>query len=110
MKALGNGALVEAAIKNWRTAPLDERVRATLGFLEKLTLTPGEVSGADVAPLRQAGLTDAAIAEAIAAAFVFGVMARLANTFDFRVSDARGLRWACRILLGPGYRASSIAG
>jgi alkylhydroperoxidase family enzyme len=110
VKALGNAALVEATLKDWRSAPLDDRVRATVGFLEKLVLTPGEVSGADLAPLRQAGLTDGAIAEAIYVAFVFGVMARLANTFDFRINDARGLRWACRILLGPGYRAGSIAG
>jgi len=30
--------LVEAVLRDWRTAPLDPKLRATLGFLEKLTL------------------------------------------------------------------------
>ena len=30
----------EAVERDWRTAPVDERLRATLGFLEKLTLRP----------------------------------------------------------------------
>src|SRR2546422_7850830 len=32
--------LVEAVLRDWRTAPLDPKLRATLGFLEKLTLAP----------------------------------------------------------------------
>jgi len=36
-------ALVEAVLRDWRTAPLDPKLRATLGFLEKLTLAPTEV-------------------------------------------------------------------
>ena len=50
--------LVEAVLRDWRTAPLDPKLRATLGFLEKLTLAPTEVGPADVKPLRAAGVSD----------------------------------------------------
>ena len=58
---------VAAVLNDWRTAPIDAKLRAMLGFLEKLTLTPAEVGPADVAPLRAAGLSDAAIEDARAA-------------------------------------------
>ena len=32
--------VVEAVCRDWRTAPVDEKVRATLGVLEKITLSP----------------------------------------------------------------------
>jgi alkylhydroperoxidase family enzyme len=35
--------LVKAILEDWRTAPVNERMRAMLGFLEKVTLTPTEV-------------------------------------------------------------------
>jgi alkylhydroperoxidase family enzyme len=52
-------------LENWRTAPVDERLRAMLGFIEKLTLNPLAVTPADVGPLREAGLSDDAIEDAI---------------------------------------------
>ena len=56
---------MKAALDNWRTAPIDSRLRATLGFLEKLTLHPNDVRAADVAPLRAVGVSDVAIEDAI---------------------------------------------
>ena len=56
---------VEAVLNDWRTAPVDAKLRATLGFLEKLTLNPGEVRPTDVEPMRAAGVSDAAIEDAI---------------------------------------------
>ena len=47
-----------AVLADWRTAPLDPKLRATLGFLEKLTLAPADVRPADLAPLRAAGVSD----------------------------------------------------
>ncbi len=110
MKAFGDEALVAAALADYRTAPIDERLRATLGFLEKLTLTPDQVGPDDAAALRAAGLSDDAIDEAIYVCFCFNVMDRIADALDFRLNDARGLKWAARILLGPGYGAASIPG
>ena len=64
----------------WRTPPVDEKLRATLGLLEKLTLRPAEVGPDDVAPLRAAGLSDEAIADAIAVAASFNLIDRIADS------------------------------
>src|SRR5712672_3004696 len=65
--------MVEAVLADWRTAPIEPKLRAMLGFLEKLTLEPAEVGPADVVPLRAAGLSDAAIEDAIHACVLFNV-------------------------------------
>ena len=67
------GADARAALDDWRTAPIDERLRATLGFLRKMTLEPEHLGPADAEALRAAGVTDAAIEEAIEVAFLFNV-------------------------------------
>jgi len=43
---------------NWRSAGLSERRVAMLGYVEKLTRTPGEMLESDVAALEQAGFSD----------------------------------------------------
>lgn len=102
--------MVQAAVSDHSSAPIDERLRAMLGFLEKLTAAPDQIGPADVAALRARGIDDAAILSATRVCFVFSVMDRIADSFDFQVSDARAQKWVARILLGPGYVAGSIPG
>lgn len=47
---------VEAVLEGYRTAPIDERLRATLAFLEKLTLSPAEGDEQTTRPAAPAGL------------------------------------------------------
>jgi uncharacterized peroxidase-related enzyme len=101
--ALGDDQLVARILEDWRTAPIDERLRVTLGFLEKLTLAPASVTAADVAPLRAAGLSDAAIEDAIHATVLFNIYDRMADTLDFDIPDARGFAQGARTLLQRGY-------
>lgn len=103
-------ALVRAALADPDRAPISARARAMLHFLRKLTLEPAAVGGDDVRALYAVGLDDAAIEEAVYVATCFNIIDRLADAFDFRLNDARGLRWAARILLRVGYGASSIPG
>jgi alkylhydroperoxidase family enzyme len=110
VKAGQDSALVQAVLADWRTAPVDARLRAVLGFLEKLTLTPGEVTAADVDVLRAAGASDRAVEEAIDVAFGFNLIDRLADVFDFALPTARELKWSQRILLRLGYGAGSVPG
>jgi alkylhydroperoxidase family enzyme len=89
--------VVQAALNNWQTAPIDEKLRTTLGFLEKLTLTPEAVTPADLAPLYQAGVTEKGIEEAIYVCFLFNLIDRLADTFDFEIGSKNSfqrLGWA----------------
>lgn len=101
---------MEAVLEDYRTAPIDERLRATLAFLEKLTLSPAEVGPADIAPMRAAGVSDRAIEEAVYVAAMFNVMDRLADAFDFQVSTVEESGRVARILLKLGYQAASLPG
>ena len=102
--------LVAAVLEDWRTAPVDEKLRVTLGFLEKVTLLPEEVSSEDITPLRSAGVSDRAIEEALYVSFLFNVMDRLADAFDFHLPTKQGFQRNGRILYTLGYGVASIPG
>ena len=94
---------MRAVVNDWRTAPLDAKLRATLGFLEKLTLRPNDVGPADVAPLRAAGLSDMAIEDAINACVLFNIYDRLADALGWYLPDAGGYAASAQNLMKRGY-------
>lgn len=112
MKALGQGseAQVDAVLKDWRTAPVDARMRGALQFLEKLTLTPDEVGTEDVETARLAGINDVALREVVYVCFLFCTMDRLADALGFEVADAGELKHGERILHYFGYTRMSVPG
>lgn len=91
-------------LADWRTAPIEPKLKATLGFLEKLTLSPAEVSSADVAPLRAAGVSDEAIEDAIQVCVLFNIYTRLADSLGFDMPGAGGFAASGHSLLKRGYR------
>lgn len=91
-------------LADWRTAPLEPKLRATLGFLEKLTLAPADVSPADLAPVRAAGVSDAGIEEAIQVCVLFNIYDRLADSLGFDMPGADGFAASGRSLMKRGYR------
>jgi len=95
--------VLQAVLTDWRTAPIDRKLRATLGFLETLTLTPAEVGAADLAPLRAAGVTDEAIEDAIEVCALFSVYNRLADALGFHVPTGDGHAALARFVLKRGY-------
>lgn len=74
---------VRAVLADYLTAPIVEPLRATLIFLEKLTLLPAEVGPEDILRLREAGVSDQGIREALLVSFLTAIMNRLAAAFDF---------------------------
>lgn len=102
--------VVEAVLADWRTAPVSGRLRAALGFLEKLTLHPEAIGPEDVAPLRTAGLTPRAIEEVILVCFHFSLIDRLADAFDFYVPTETQRRKATRLIRRLGYALTSLPG
>jgi alkylhydroperoxidase family enzyme len=90
-------------LTDWRSAPVSPKVRAALAFLEKLTLTPTAVRPADVAPLRQAGVSDAGIEDAIHVCTLFNVYDRLADSMGWHLPDAAGYAASGRNLMKRGY-------
>jgi alkylhydroperoxidase family enzyme len=74
---------VQAALDDWKSAPIDEKLRAMLGFLEKMCLRPDELVAADAEALRRAGISKQAAADAAYIAYLFCIYARMADTLNF---------------------------
>jgi alkylhydroperoxidase family enzyme len=90
-------------VADYKTAPVDDRLRAVLGLLEKLTLSPDALSAADIRPVLARGVSPDAIREAFYVAFLFNVYDRLADTLGWELPDERYYPKAGRFLLKRGY-------
>ena len=90
-------------LSDWRRAPIDERLRAALGFLEVMTLRPAELTADHGRALRAAGLSPAAIRDAVYVAFLFNTYDRVADSFGFRLHPEEEYRGIASILLKRGY-------
>jgi alkylhydroperoxidase family enzyme len=97
-------------LADYRTAPIDERLRTTLAFLEKLTLAPGDVGPDDIAPMRAAGVSDLAVEEAIYVATLFNIMDRFADAFDFELPRPEHGPRTAWVLTKLGYGGASVPG
>ena len=91
-------------VAGWRTDLLREEVRTAFGFLEKLNALPEEIGPRDIQDLRDAGLSDEAIRDAIYVCASFNVIDRLADAFGFDVPSPEKGHKAARFLLRIGYR------
>lgn len=100
---MGDAQLVAAVLEDWRRAPVREPLRLMLGFLEKLTLEPDRITAEDVAPLRAAGLSDAAIEDALHVNALFNIYDRLADALEFDIPAADSFEMGAAILLKRGY-------
>ena len=103
-------ATVQAVFNNWRTAPVNEKVRATLGFLQKLTRTPDAVCPEDLQAMKDAGVSKRGIEEAIYICFVFCTINRLANAFDFELANEKSLNRVGFVLYNMGYGIGILPG
>ena len=73
-----------------------------------MTLDPAALTPADADKLRGHGLSDAAIEEAIEVAFLFNIIDRLADAFDFHLPTEENLVWTVRILKKMGYKGIAL--
>ncbi len=69
-----------AVLADHRSAPIGEGLRATLTFLQTMTLRPAELGPADVEAVRRAGVADDALRDAIYVAWAFNLISRVADT------------------------------
>lgn len=72
-------ALMRDLADDWRKAVLSNADRALCAFAEKLTLAPAAMAEADVAALRRACFSDAAIHDAIQVVAYFNYINRIAD-------------------------------
>lgn len=95
---------------DWHTAPVSEKVRSVLAFLEKLTLRPAEIARTDITPMLAAGVTAQQIEDAIYICYLFNVITRLADAFEFDIRSPERTRAGAQNLYKMGYGISSIPG
>lgn len=74
-----------------------------LTYLERVTLTPGEVSVDDAKQLLVAGVTKQAATQALHVAFCFNQIARVADALGWEIPDASGFTASAKSLLSFGY-------
>jgi alkylhydroperoxidase family enzyme len=90
-------------LDDYRTAPIDEPLRAMLGLLEIFTLRPSELGPADVRVVLDAGVTREAIRDAFYVAFLFNTYDRLADTLGWELPEDRFYAKSGEFLLKKGY-------
>ena len=93
-----------AVVDDYRTAPIDEKLRAMLGLLETFTLRPDELTAADVRAVLATGVSREAIRDAFYVAFLFNSYDRLADTLGWELPEDRYYGKAGTFLLKKGYR------
>ena len=95
---------------DWRTAPLRPELAATLTFLEKLTLRPDELEPADAEAVRAAGVSDAALRDAILVCALFSMIVRLADSLGWDVPSPERFRLRAPAMLKGGYALEAVSG
>jgi uncharacterized peroxidase-related enzyme len=88
---LVGASTAQALLDDPSEAPISDALRATLVFIETLTVSPRDVSGDDIARLRAAGVSEEQIERAVEVCVQFCVINRLADTFDVRMQTPRQL-------------------
>ena len=74
-----------------------------LGFIEKLTLRPEELTPADADALRAAGVSDEAVVDAIHVAALFNMIVRLADSLGWEVPTWDSFMTRADRMLATGY-------
>ena len=76
---------------DWRTAGLSAKRMAMLGYVEKLTLSPWDVSNGDIEALRESGFADRDILDICEVAAYYAYVNRIADglgvTLETWISD-----------------------
>ena len=92
-----------AVLADYRTAPIDDKLRAMLGLLETFTLRPDELTAADVRAVLATGVSREAIRDAMYVAFLFNTYDRLADTLGWELPEDGYYAKAGKFLLKKGY-------
>jgi alkylhydroperoxidase family enzyme len=90
-------------LDDYRTAPIDEKLRAMLGLLETFTLRPDELNASQIRVVLSTGVTREAVRDAFYVAFLFNTYDRLADTLGWELPDQRYYAKAGQRLLKKGY-------
>jgi alkylhydroperoxidase family enzyme len=82
---------------------VDDKLRATLGFIEKLTLRPEELGPEDANAVRAAGVSDEALVDAIHVSSLFNMIVRMADSLGWYVPPGESFAAGAERMLANGY-------
>lgn len=94
--------------EDWRTAPVSEQLRAALGFIEKQTLRPDELTESDAEAAYAAGVSKQALLDAATVSAMFNMIVRLADAFDWAVPGWDRLMQRAPMMLEGGYAMGAV--
>jgi alkylhydroperoxidase family enzyme len=95
---------MQPVLDDYRTAPIDEKLRAMLGLLERFTLHSEQLDANRVREVLDAGVTREQIRDAFYVAFLFNTYDRLADTLGWQLPGPRYYTKAGKFLLKKGYK------
>jgi alkylhydroperoxidase family enzyme len=89
-------------------APVRPELKATLGFLETLTLRPDELTQADADQVYAAGVSPQALRDAATVCSLFSMIVRLADSFGWDVPSPERLAQRAPAMLEGGYAMGAV--
>ena len=95
--------MTKQVLDDYERAPISDKLRATLGFLKKLTLTPEALTADDARAVLALGVSKAALADAIYVASTFNIYDRLADSMGWQVPTTAAFDAGAKRLLSRGY-------
>jgi uncharacterized peroxidase-related enzyme len=96
-------ASVEAVLANYEAAPISAGLKATLAFLETMTLRPAELTEGDARAVLGRGVSEQSLSDAIAVGAVFNLVTRYVNALNFTIPTADRRRRVAEVLVESGY-------
>jgi uncharacterized peroxidase-related enzyme len=96
-------AAVDEVISDFHAAPISERLKAALEFLEVMTLRPNDLKAEHAKAALNAGLSADALMDAIAVGALFNIITRYADVLDFSLPTTAEFERAANMLLKRGY-------
>lgn len=86
-RLLGDDDLVRLIQEDWRTAGLDERRYAMLESAVKLTISPADVTAADLDSLRNAGFSERDLLDICEVTAYYAYVKRIADGLGVKLED-----------------------
>jgi alkylhydroperoxidase family enzyme len=96
--------LTKAVFADPDTAPISGKLKAALGLVRKLTLSPEKVGADDLRATLDAGVSEDAAIDAMYVCFAFNLIDRVSDALGFDLMDEEGYRRGAQVLLRLGYK------
>jgi alkylhydroperoxidase family enzyme len=97
-------AITQAVFADPATAPISPKLKAALGLVKKLTLSPEEVGVDDIRAMLKTGVSEDGVVDVLYVCFAFNLIDRVADALGFDLMDEEGYRQAAQVLLRFGYK------